>query len=1074
MVATHSYQTGGKEASCANPCLVCGSDKWCFHMNEDAVVCGNTDHAPDGWIKTGEAKDGRGIFAKEGRRRPPGGLPSPEEILPLALDPKTDSPEWVTLSTVGTESEQQIEYLYTNPETGEPLGKVVRKQWTDRRAVYGRSGRDTKEIRPWHWSEPYHPNQKGQGFWSDRGKGSKPWPLYRQAEARDAIASGLTGVLFYVAGEQAVEELRKLGLTAICNQGGEGSYIQEVFDFVNAIKPKLFVIWGDFDEAGRKLTGKLLKAFTKSVIPTIALKQTNIWENMPEKGDIYDLVTKSGMNTPEIIQRIEEEIRRALSSGNGNGGRGEHDGGDSNNQQSNDPDLVANTTVEAYIFDSLFESGRGRTRTIEDSFYIDTGAGYWKRIPDKRVLKTIGHKLKRAYCIVKEGKQESIKFPYFTDAKKKSTFLICRDTLDIGEIPANNHLRCFLNCTVDLRTGESIPHDSAHFLTTAIAAEYQPNQECPEIFLKFIKSAYGEDLIEIIRAYTSMLLDPTAPYGKFIHLMGSSGSGKGTLLRLWGEMFGNDHFRSGEFSNLSTSEGRHQHLTGAALYAVPDVGGYVQGLKPFYELVDNGPMTGRALFSSNAYQKLWSCRYVVASVDQLQIENSGDGWERRCLPLPTKARTGIEDSTLGTKLAEVKGQIISWALAMPRDERDRLILHPSTNERVLNLKHDAAIHGDPVRAFVDMCLRPASNAQATLESHQLHSWFGAFCQQHGYQGWGMSKFINHLKTILPNHYVSRRRASVSVDANRGIIPAHWSSISDLAEVFVDLADQQTENSNDYYQGKSESREPQWCCIKSKCQEGGLTTFKQLTKSPPSNGSGGSPGSGTPQKVGDPCETTQNQAFQENGSGGSPGSGGEGVKHNAADGNSTRVEKKIGTNSSSHTPLFDLPDPKSENPADASFNADQGLDEGEGDPNDPSDPSESVKLASVRIPQEPASTLVDQLDLDKDLWSDEEPASAHSAIVRNMASVENDAFTPQPFQQPEPVPATRTKQALVFRIGDRCHYSGPEGAMAVTCHRKELEVVDTRLNEQSEQEAEVRAPRWCTTHWILSRHLKKVR
>jgi guanylate kinase len=35
-----------------------------------------------------------------------------------------------------------------------------------------------------------------------------------------------------------------------------------------------------------------------------------------------------------------------------------------------------------------------------------------------------------------------------------------------------------------------------------------------------------------------MLIDPTAPYGKFMHIIGPSGSGKGTLLRLWGEIFG--------------------------------------------------------------------------------------------------------------------------------------------------------------------------------------------------------------------------------------------------------------------------------------------------------------------------------------------------------------------------------------------------------------------------------------------------------------------------------------------------------------------------------------------------------
>lgn len=132
----------GIEASRSNPCRLCGAEKWCFHLSEDSVTCDRVDQAPDGWIKTGKAKDGRSIFAKEGsRRHRHHSLPNPEEILPLVLNPKTDSPQWVTLSTVGTESEQQIEYFYPNPETGEKLGKVVRKQWTDRRAVYRRGRR---------------------------------------------------------------------------------------------------------------------------------------------------------------------------------------------------------------------------------------------------------------------------------------------------------------------------------------------------------------------------------------------------------------------------------------------------------------------------------------------------------------------------------------------------------------------------------------------------------------------------------------------------------------------------------------------------------------------------------------------------------------------------------------------------------------------------------------------------------------------------------------------------------------------------------------------------------------------
>jgi len=316
---TTSYQTeSGIEASRANPCPLCDSEHWCFHLSEDAVVCGKTDRAPTGWERTGTAKDGRGIYAKAGNERHRRlGLPSPDEILPLALDPKTDSPQWKTLTTVGSESEQEIEYFYPNPDTGEPVGKVVHKQWSDRRPAYGRGGRDTKEIRPWHWAQPSPPHMPN-GWWSDRSKGEREygyqWPLYRQAEAKEGIASGEAEVLFFVAGEQAVETARQIGLTAICNQGGEGSYQKEVVEFLKANKPQLFVIWPDNDEAGIKSSAKLFKACLRANIPAIQLDPTKIWSGIPPKGDIYNVVTESGMDTPEFIQRLEEEIHQAIEA----------------------------------------------------------------------------------------------------------------------------------------------------------------------------------------------------------------------------------------------------------------------------------------------------------------------------------------------------------------------------------------------------------------------------------------------------------------------------------------------------------------------------------------------------------------------------------------------------------------------------------------------------------------------------------------------------------------------------------------------------------------------------------------
>lgn len=336
----------------------------------------------------------------------------------------------------------------------------------------------------------------------------------------------------------------------------------------------------------------------------------------------------------------------------------------------------------------------GQWVTLDDAFYRYTNKGYWEHVNDAAMNKLIAHRAMKAYELRKKDGVVHRVFPFGTDNKVASSFKFNRKALDMGKVEYNRHLLCFSNFTVDLRTGEAIPHNCSHFLTTAIAAEYYPNRPCPEVF-QFIYDAYGEEMLALVRACISMLLDPTAPYGKFIHLIGPSGSGKGTLLRLLSEMFGLDHVCSStSFEDLATPEGRHQQLTGVSIFTLPDVGGYITGLKAFYELVDNGPMSGRALFNSHAYQKRWDVRFFIASVDHLQIENSGDGWDRRCIPLPTKPREGNEDPYLGSKLAQVKGDIISWALAMPREERDRLILTAgSTNERIQNHKQDAAVYG---------------------------------------------------------------------------------------------------------------------------------------------------------------------------------------------------------------------------------------------------------------------------------------------------------------------------------------------------------------------------------------------
>jgi hypothetical protein len=177
---------------------------------------------------------------------------------------------------------------------------------------------------------------------------------------------------------------------------------------------------------------------------------------------------------------------------------------------------------------------------------------------------------------------------------------------------------------------------------------------------------------------------------------------------------------------------------------------------------------------------------------------------------------------------------------MPREQRDRLLLSEPENERVVNLRLDAALYGDSTKSFVDNCLRPTLEP-GFMPHHLLHSVYTAYCKEHGYTPLGMSKFISHLRTVLPHNFVERRWSPMS-NGKRDRVPAHWEYVTTLPGAFVSLTP------NDGWSGSGENAppptDPVWVCRKSKCEEGGLMEFSDFWNPPePPDEDGGDWGDG---------------------------------------------------------------------------------------------------------------------------------------------------------------------------------------------------------------------------------------
>jgi phage/plasmid-associated DNA primase len=467
---------------------------------------------------------------------------------------------------------------------------------------------------------------------------------------------------------------------------------------------------------------------------------------------------------------------------------------------------------------------------INDAFYKYED-GYWQNKEDTAIQHLIAESLKLCYKWVPDGDDFKKSFYFYTDSKLKSSFNICRRSLYRQQDESNRFYRCFNNCVVDLRTGEILEHNKKYLLTSKINANYTPGSDCPETFKKFIISSFGEEYLTIIRAIISLYLDPSGMYGYFLYLKGDSGSGKGTLMRFLASLFSKVSANS-SFSDVATPERRHQRLTGSEFCYFPDMsGGYHSGLEAFYELIDNGLLDGRALYSSTAYSTRWNCRFAIGSVDWIRVENSQGGWQRRALVIPCKpANPDFRDERLGEKLENCKNEVISWCMALDRGLRDKQIKQYMLYDESLKiLQREQETTADPISAFIDMCLRPfegeqrGSQGTGVISPNLMYQYYKAFCNQFGYKSERINSFKNKIKDRLYQFYQQGKQVTKGNKRVREescfvrIVPYKIRRNDDLSyatfTAFTDIRDGST----------------QYRCNSEHCNEGGLELFEAFGK-----------------------------------------------------------------------------------------------------------------------------------------------------------------------------------------------------------------------------------------------------
>lgn len=298
------------------------------------------------------------------------------------------------------------------------------------------------------------------------------------------------------------------------------------------------------------------------------------------------------------------------------------------------------------------------------------------------------------------------------------------------------------NGTVDLRTGERLPHRREDLATQASSVVYDPEASAPT-WLRFLERVLpSPELRAFAQRLAGYCLTGSTAEQKLCFLYGHGCNGKSLFLETLGAILG-DYYAPARIESfavrrhMDTGSNDIASLAGRRLVAVSET---PQGVRLNEALVKDltggDKITARFLYHES-FSFVPQFKLLIRGNHKPQIRGTDEGIWRRVLLLPFTVRIPDEeiDPNLGEKLrAELPG-VLAWAVAGALEwQRLGLAPPPGVTQAVKEYREEMDILGD----FIDeACVRAPT---ARVQSTALYKAYRAWCESNGERAVGRHRF----------------------------------------------------------------------------------------------------------------------------------------------------------------------------------------------------------------------------------------------------------------------------------------------------------------------------------------------
>lgn len=234
----------------------------------------------------------------------------------------------------------------------------------------------------------------------------------------------------------------------------------------------------------------------------------------------------------------------------------------------------------------------------------------------------------------------------------------------------------FENGYLKTDTNEFIAFDKNFYLTSILPFNYNPSAKCSK-WQNFLKDIFDDDhdKIEYLRAWFKWILSPKPenfPVEATLWLVGSQGTGKGTLLSVLRTLVGKDNY--GGFEPDMMNNPNHLYgLVDKKLALNSDCTGFISNIGIYNRICSNEPVTVKNLYH-NQFETPLNTVSVLAMNKPLAFSSSGsEGLSRRLHVLNFNKIPSQRDPDLKEKLATELEGIFAWCWSLNFSQVKRIL-----------------------------------------------------------------------------------------------------------------------------------------------------------------------------------------------------------------------------------------------------------------------------------------------------------------------------------------------------------------------------------------------------------------